>query len=375
MLLAGLACTEKKEAPAEVDAAEPAAKQEPSLNAPPAAGEDDAEPLPPLPDPVAKVGDHKIGREAFQARFDEVLSRYRRANTPLRSELKRRLRANLLRRLIEAEVIRQKAVELKVEPDAEAIETAWAAHKKSFGGEDGFEAFAQRSGSSPEGLRAAFIENLRRSRVIEAGVSSKAPTVAEMRAFYESHPGYFDRPPEVRVRQILFPIGTADGKEKAKSALEKLRSGASFETVHAEFAPDPADPRKGDLGFLPRHRFPEPVAKAAFDELEAGQLSGVIESPYGLHIVRKVAERPERTLDFDEARSIIEQRMTAQRRNRDVREALEKWKKAAEIEVFTDDDVSGPPRIQPGLIAPPKIDAPAALELNPASVRPSRTKD
>ena len=370
ILLASLSCTEKKAPPAP---AEVPASQQPKS---PASGrESEPAPLPPLPDPVARIGETEIGRSQFQARFDEVLSRYQRANTAIRPDLKARLRANLLRRLVEAEVIRQKAVEMGVEPSPDEIEAAWTAHKEGFGGPGGFEAYAKRSGSSEEGLRLSFVQNLRRSRVIEEGVRTKAPTVSELRAFYDGHPNYFDRPPEVRLRQLLFPTGTPDAQRKAEAALKRVRGGDSFEEVYADAAIDPADRREGDLGFLPRHRLTKPVAEVAFDQLEPGQLSGIIESPYGLHIVRKEAERPARTLDFDEARALIEQRMTAQRRNRDVREALERWKKSAEIEVFLDVDVLSPPSIQPDLPVAPRLDTPALLEHAPGRTRRLRQEE
>lgn len=367
LLLLGGACTQREEpapAPEAAPPAESAPAPEPKAPAP-------------LPDPVAKVGEVEISKARFEAGFKEVLRRYRRADDDIRPELRSRLRANLVRRLVEAEVIRQKAVELEVDPSPEAIEAAWAEHKKGFGSEEGFAAFVNRSGSTEEGLHRSFIENLRRSRVIEAGVPSNEPTVAELRSFYDTHPGYFDRPAEVRLRQLLLRVPPAEelrvqARAKAEEALGRLRKGESFETVWTNMAADSADPRKGDLGFLPRNRLPKPVGKVAFDELKTGQLSGVIESPFGFHVVRKEAERPPRTLSFDEARPLIEQRMSSQRRNKGVRTALEKWKTELEIKVFTGDDVSGPAALQPGLVAPSRIDAPAQLRIEGARESASR---
>jgi peptidyl-prolyl cis-trans isomerase D len=116
------------------------------------------------------------------------------------------------------------------------------------------------------------------------------------------------RVPEMRVLQhILFGVrpntpAEARGatKKKAEGALTRLKGGANFQVLAAQLSEDPGS--KPDSGYLP----PSPKGRyvAAFDSvgwlLEPGQMSGLVETPFGYHIIRRpsLAEARGRIADF-----------------------------------------------------------------------------
>jgi hypothetical protein len=125
---------------------------------------------------------------------------------------------------------------------------------------------------------------------------------------------------EVHARHIMMtpPIeATQSQRDSVRAALEQLRTrivgGASFEEMARQFSQDPGSARSGgDLGFFARGDMVQPFEDAVM-ALEPGEVSAVVETPMGLHLIR-VEER--RVQDFDEVApqfrsSVLEQRVNA----------------------------------------------------------------
>jgi parvulin-like peptidyl-prolyl isomerase len=99
---------------------------------------------------------------------------------------------------------------------------------------------------------------------------------------------------EVRVRSILIatqgasslqkvrPISVA--RSRAESALKQLREGASFDEIALRYSDDPTRKQGGDLGFIARGQMVPAFEQAAFG-LQPGELSDLVDTPYGVHIL------------------------------------------------------------------------------------------
>jgi hypothetical protein len=125
---------------------------------------------------------------------------------------------------------------------------------------------------------------------------------------------------QVRARHIMMtpPIeATQVQRDSVRAALEQIRTrivgGASFEDMARQFSQDPGSASDGgDLGFFARGDMVQPFEDAAM-ALEPGQVSGVVETPMGLHLIR-LEER--RVQDFDEVApqfraTVLQQRVSA----------------------------------------------------------------
>src|SRR5262249_35913893 len=122
--------------------------------------------------------------------------------------------------------------------------------------------------------------------------ASAKPTDAQMQAFYREHvEDRFTDPDEVHARHILVkpePPGDEAAKSKARAEaddlLKRVRAGGDFEALAKAHSKDPGSAAKGgDLGFFPRGRMVPAFDAAAF-ALEPGQVSEVVETPFGFHI-------------------------------------------------------------------------------------------
>lgn len=124
------------------------------------------------------------------------------------------------------------------------------------------------------------------------------------RTFYKAEAKRFEQPEQVRARHILVRSTEPDARKKAEQLLQKLKAGANFEEVAAAESQDPGNAaRGGDLGFFPRGRMVPTFDEAAFKLEKPGQLSEVIESPFGFHIIRLEEKRAAGAPPFDEVKS------------------------------------------------------------------------
>lgn len=77
----------------------------------------------------------------------------------------------------------------------------------------------------------------------------------------------------------------AEALDRARAALKRARSGEDFATLVREYSDEPgAADRGGALGRFPQHAMVKPFAKAAF-RLKIGEISDVVESPFGYHVI------------------------------------------------------------------------------------------
>lgn len=119
------------------------------------------------------------------------------------------------------------------------------------------------------------------------------PTEEEIRQAYEQRAADFSTPEERRVRHVLIqvPAGADQAKvdaarKRAEEALKRIRAGESFEKVAREISEDPGSASLGgDVGFFGRGVMDPEFEKAAF-ALNKGQVSDVVRSGFGFHVLK-----------------------------------------------------------------------------------------
>ena len=119
-------------------------------------------------------------------------------------------------------------------------------------------------------------------------------TDLEIADHYEYHRDSFSEPKQVRARHILFKLSqdATEAKEKivrekAKAVLEKARKGKDFAALAKEYSEGPSKAEGGDLGYFSagKSKFAKPVEDAAF-ELKKGEVSDLVRTRFGYHIIK-----------------------------------------------------------------------------------------
>jgi len=138
-------------------------------------------------------------------------------------------------------------------------------------------------------------------------------------AEYRVEANKYVTPEQVRVRHILIDKRSCDADKRIAQLLEQARApGADFAALARENSQDPGSAKRGgDLGFFERGRMDPEFDKAAFVLAKPGDVSDVVRTEFGLHIIRLEERKPAARQPFEKVReAIIQDLVTREIRNR-----------------------------------------------------------
>lgn len=177
-------------------------------------------------------------------------------------------------------------------------------------------------------LKQAIERDLRVESVLEC-IASAVPLITDVDAeiYYRLHPEAFDRPETRRLRHILITFSSTAEKARIHAQLNALRqtlkSADDFARAALKHSQCPTATDGGLLGQVKRQQLYEQLEPAAFS-LHEHEISPVLESPIGLHLIRCDLISPGGLLPFMEVRERIVEKLSDKRR----REAQRAWIKS-----------------------------------------------
>ncbi len=181
----------------------------------------------------------------------------------------------------------------------------------------------------------------------------------ELKKFYEQNMDKFKTGEQIRASHIL-----VKSEPEAQAILEQLKKGGNFEDLAKTKSADSSAAKGGDLGWFGKGNMVPAFEKAAFS-LKEGQLSGIVKSDFGYHIIKLTGIRAAGTRPFDEVKDQIKGAIMPQKQQQVFMKLKEDLKKSAKIEL-TDAPAAAPaPTDKPTAPAAP----PAAPSAVPAPVK------
>lgn len=257
---------------------------------------------------VAKIGDMKIMRSDFKRMTD-----YYDADKQKALEQKPQMKQNLLKLFVQTYVISK------------------LARDKGFDREPGVK----------EQLEMLLNNFLSTEYIRKEIISKIMVTEKDMEAYYKVNKDAFKTPELVSARHILikaYQTASAEEKakarEKAETLLKRIKAGEDFVKLAEEFSDDAGSKAKGgDLGFSARGRLVPAFEQAAFS-LKPGELSGIVETDFGYHIIR-VDERKESVHEpFDKVKDKVYEKLFAEFKSGRVSDFMDKALKDAGAEIY-----------------------------------------
>lgn len=229
------------------------------------------------PDVVARVGDRMVTLADFKRYLE------RNAGTDL-SQMGPEVASAMLDQYVEEIVLSEYASSHGIEVPAEAIATAVR--------------------SDPGSTVIEKRDEMRRQKLIsQIAGDVPDPTDAELRLYYEQHPGDFKSGEEVHVRQIL-----VHDESLADDIIARLRKGEHFEDLSSQYSLAPNAKRGGDIGYVSRGELPKMFEDVIF-ALKPGASSDVIRTDATYHIFKIDDRRAPGQIDFQTAAPVIRQRL------------------------------------------------------------------
>jgi parvulin-like peptidyl-prolyl isomerase len=267
-----------------------------------------------LPRDTAAVVD---GRRIEAAELEGAVRDFTAAFGQLPPALERdlpRLRRGVLERLVDRELMLAEAGRRGLRPTAEEIERTLAKAREGMPPKE-FEATLTEAGIDRNGWRRAAERDLAIEKLQAAITSPVGVSEQELDAWIARHRDRREQPEEVRAAQLLVRT-EADAVE----ARRRILGGTAFADVARAVSLSPDATRGGDLGYFARGQMPPEFDDAVFT-LTRGQVSDIVESPYGFHLFLVIDRRPGRVRSDAELRADVRAAILASKRE----EAFRVW--------------------------------------------------
>jgi peptidyl-prolyl cis-trans isomerase SurA len=252
------------------------------------------------------------------------------------------LRQAALDSLVNKKLIAQKVKELDIKVSDEEVRQAIEDVKKTNNiTEENLRAALAARGISFDEYKAQLKEQLERLRLISLEVRSKIQvSKKEIQDYYAAHAGSFQVDEAFHARQIFFsiPAGATEDqqkmiKEKAEKVLLEAKAGADFAELAKKYSDDPSAKEGGDLGFLKKGEL-LPEFENALTTMKAGDVSGLIRTAAGIHIIKLEELRAGKQQNVDAAMREVEDLLYKQKSEERFSQWLDGLRKNASIEMI-----------------------------------------
>lgn len=297
---------------------------------------------------VAKVNDEPI----FVSEVEKITGKmFQQAQLQFRRQLSAedsvRIRQNALEWLIAQKLFEQEATRQRVEVSDVEVEQILAQLRQRFSTEEEFENALAQDGLTIEKLRQNVRSDVRLQKLLAAEVKNQLTPISEQAAlvYYQANPQYFQAPERVHARHILFkvdkdvsPAEEDKVRKKAEQVLQLAKSEKDFAELAQKYSEGPTASKGGDLGFFGHGDMIQPFDEAVF-QLEVGEISDLVKTAYGYHIIKLEEKKSTGTQPFQEVTQSIKTHLLQQKRAEAVQNYIEKLKKEANIEYMPESKI------------------------------------
>ena len=156
---------------------------------------------------------------------------------------------------------------------------------------------------------------------------------SEVMEYYENNKNEFVVPEQVRARHIL-----VNSSEEAEEILEELNKGADFIELAKEKSTCPSASQGGDLGYFAKGQMVKEFEDAAF-ALDVGEISPVVKTQFGYHIIKLLDKKPETITKLEEAMQEIEVKLKQEKQNEEITDYLNGLRENADIKIFEEKEI------------------------------------
>ena len=251
------------------------------------------------------------------------------------------VRTQILESLINQELLYQSSKKNNIKVDQKTIDERYDSIKNRFKTEEEFKEAIAKMDVTEATIRTQLQKGLAIDELLKKKVVKDIKvTEEESRKYYDENPEQFKQAEQVKASHILIKVEpTADDAKKteARKKIEtvqgKLKKGDEFGAVAKEYSEGPSKSRGGDLGYFKRGQMVKPFEDAAFS-MNVDQVSGVVETQFGYHIIKVTDKKPASTSTYPEVKDQLQQQLQQQKTRQAVGEYVDGLRKDAKIEKF-----------------------------------------
>jgi parvulin-like peptidyl-prolyl isomerase len=277
---------------------------------------------------VAKVNQKKIELASFEGKLHLEEKKFRlEGKDSLKPDTFFWLKNQVLNNLIQDSLLIQEAKIKNIEVSDEEFQKALNDFRSGYQ-EDQFQRTLEIEEINEEEWKTRLKNNLIIKKLIRKVVHSRISVSDEdIRGYFDEHLEEFNKAEQIRALQIM-----VDTEAQAQDILRKLKNDPGlFSYLARKFSQGLEAVKGGDLGFLDVSQMPEEFE--GIFQLDVNEISKVIQTPYGYHIFQVQEKLPQRKMNFEESKSIINKRLTQEVEDREFSKWFQKLKQEANIEI------------------------------------------
>ncbi len=276
---------------------------------------------------IAEVNESGITSDQLQNAFLNAISRY---DDTLLSSLDQSaivsFKKNILNQLIDTELLYQQTQKEKVKISNNEINLEINKIKDNFSSTEEFNEALKANNITLVRLKEDLKRQLMINSILEKTRNQVSISDEELLEYYNDNKESFLEPEQVHARHILL-----ETEEEANNLLLQLKEGLTdFAELAKEKSVGPSAPSGGDLGFFTRGQMVKEFEDAAFS-LEPGEISEVVQSQFGYHIIKSEEKKEEYSPTFEEAKEQISNTLKNQRENEAILALTSKLREEAVI--------------------------------------------
>jgi peptidyl-prolyl cis-trans isomerase C len=262
----------------------------------------------------------------------------------MQDQYRQQMRKRIVEQLVIEEILAQKEKEKKITVAPaelqEQINKQLAQQNLTI---DEFKSLLKAYGTTYSEYEENMLKKAMFEKLMEGEFASKIikPTDEQIKTYYTENAPMFSEPEKIHTRHILIMPAKdsndpnqikskAKAKAKAEDILVKLKAGADFNDLAKQDSNCPSAKEGGDLGSQPKGTFVPEFEKAAY-ALKPGQMSDVVETQFGYHIIKLVDHNDASTTSLEQAKDRIVQTLTDKQKGDIVMNYIQQIKKEAKI--------------------------------------------
>ena len=286
-------------------------------------------------DVAVKVNGQVISVSELNTQLDQLKKQYPQMFTGTDAEgrlldFKQRLAENLINQALIEQAAKSKGINVSDADVQKQIDQL----KSGFKDSSQFDQALKSAGMTVDQLNTQIRNQLVTQKLVETLAANQTVSQSDIQAYYDKNKSQFFQKPAKRASHVLFK---PEDKATAQKVLKQIQSGQiTLPDAARKYSIDTATASKGgDLGWPTTAYVPE--FQTALDKLNKGQMSGLVQSPYGWHIILVTDVRTGTQQPLSDVKSQIQQIIVQQRRSDAYQQFLNDLRKNAKIEYVESD--------------------------------------
>jgi len=293
---------------------------------------------------VAKGKGVSVSRSNLDAALIGIKSSAAAQNRNIPPQQMAMLEQQVLQRLIQVQLLVAKATDADKTAGKELAEKRLTEIKTRAGSDENLELQLKSIGLTRDELVGKMTEEATAETVLKRDLKANV-TDEEVKKYYEENTARFEQPEQVRAAHVLLMTqdsatgeALADDKKQAKKKqmddiLKRARAGEDFGKLAKDFSEDPGSKDNGGEYTFPRGQMVPEFEAAAFS-LNTNQISDIVTTQFGYHIIKLYEKLPAKKMEFDSVKENLKEGLTQQALQKQIPDYMKKLEKEANVEIL-----------------------------------------